>query len=113
MKVHGDPPKARRRHSACFLGSSMMIFGGFNGEYFNDLHYINIYSNRKKVAPRRDLELEDVRGLERVKRVQYVGVRSKDGEDVKAYGELLIDRFGARSEMHAFLQEINEKLETS
>lgn len=26
----------------------MLIFGGFNGEYFNDLHYINIHTNRKK-----------------------------------------------------------------
>ena len=30
-KIAGDIPKARRRHSACFLGSSMLIFGGFNG----------------------------------------------------------------------------------
>ena len=48
LKVAGEPPKARRRHSACFLGSNMLIFGGFNGEYFNDLHYINIYTNKKK-----------------------------------------------------------------
>lgn len=47
-KIHGDIPKARRRHSACFLGSSMLIFGGFNGEYFNDLHYISINSSKKK-----------------------------------------------------------------
>ena len=31
VKIQGDVPKARRRHSACFLGSSMLIFGGFNG----------------------------------------------------------------------------------
>lgn len=31
IKIQGDSPKARRRHSACFLGSSMLIFGGFNG----------------------------------------------------------------------------------
>ena len=30
-KIAGEVPKARRRHSACFLGSSMLIFGGFNG----------------------------------------------------------------------------------
>lgn len=49
LKIQGEPPKARRRHSACFLGSSLLIFGGFNGEYFNDLHYINIYSSKKKI----------------------------------------------------------------
>ena len=47
-KIQGDVPKARRRHSSCFLGSSMLIFGGFNGEYFNDLHYINIVHPKKK-----------------------------------------------------------------
>lgn len=38
-----DVPKARRRHSACFIGSNMLVFGGFNGYYFNDLHYINVF----------------------------------------------------------------------
>ena len=47
-KISGELPKARRRHSACFLGSSMLIFGGFNGDYFNDLHYINITSPKRK-----------------------------------------------------------------
>lgn len=36
-------PKARRRHCAGFVGSCMIIFGGFNGEYFNDLYYINVF----------------------------------------------------------------------
>jgi hypothetical protein len=43
MKTNADVPKARRRHSACFVGSSMLIFGGFNGEYFDDLNYINVF----------------------------------------------------------------------
>lgn len=43
MKITGECPKARRRHSAVLLGSCMVVFGGFNGEYFNDLHYINVF----------------------------------------------------------------------
>jgi N-acetylneuraminic acid mutarotase len=31
LKIQGEAPKARRRHSSCFLGSSLLIFGGFNG----------------------------------------------------------------------------------
>lgn len=31
LKVIGDQPKPRRRHSAHFSGNSMIIFGGFNG----------------------------------------------------------------------------------
>ena len=37
-----DSPKERRRHCAAFVGSSLVVFGGFNGEYYNDLHYITI-----------------------------------------------------------------------
>lgn len=38
-----DQPKPRRRHCAGFVGSCMVAFGGFNGEYFNDLFYINVF----------------------------------------------------------------------
>lgn len=50
LKVQGELPKARRRHSACFLGSCMLTFGGFNGEYFNDLNYIKINQSKKKLS---------------------------------------------------------------
>ena len=46
VKIGGnvlDQPKPRRRHSAGFVGSCMIAFGGFNGEYFNDLHYVNVF----------------------------------------------------------------------
>ncbi len=36
-----DVPCPRRRHSANFIGSSLIIFGGFNGSYFNDLYLFN------------------------------------------------------------------------
>jgi hypothetical protein len=31
-----------------FSGSSMIIFGGFNGEYFNDMSYINVFDSRPR-----------------------------------------------------------------
>jgi len=34
-------PKPRRRHSAVFVSSSLVMFGGFDGEFFNDLHILN------------------------------------------------------------------------
>ena len=36
-------PEARRRHSGGFIGSSLVLFGGFDGSYFDDLFYINLY----------------------------------------------------------------------
>lgn len=50
MKTGTEMPKARRRHCGCFIGSSLVVFGGFNGEYFNDLHYINTFEVRSKIV---------------------------------------------------------------
>lgn len=49
LSSQADAPKARRRHCAGFVGSCMIAFGGFNGEYFNDLHYINVFELSNKV----------------------------------------------------------------
>jgi hypothetical protein len=45
-----DAPIPRRRHCAAFMGSSLLVFGGFNGEYFNDLHYITLQDSRNWVS---------------------------------------------------------------
>lgn len=37
--------KTRRKHSASLLGNSMIIFGGFNGEYHQDLHFVELENN--------------------------------------------------------------------
>jgi len=43
IKVQKEPvPKPRRRHSAQLIGNHLLIFGGFNGAYYNDLHSIKI-----------------------------------------------------------------------
>jgi len=60
LKVAGEAPKPRRRHSACFLGNSMLVFGGFNGEYYNDLHYINIKIPKKKLFIEESITLDSL-----------------------------------------------------
>ena len=35
-------PKPRRRHSVVFVGSSFMMFGGFDGEFYQDLHMLDL-----------------------------------------------------------------------
>lgn len=35
-----NAPSPRRRHSSAFMGSSLLVFGGFNGEYYNDLYFL-------------------------------------------------------------------------
>ena len=35
-------PKPRRRACVNFIGNCLLMFGGFNSDYFNDLHFINV-----------------------------------------------------------------------
>mmetsp|Transcript_27060 Transcript_27060/g.36164 ORF Transcript_27060/g.36164 Transcript_27060/m.36164 type:complete len:155 (+) Transcript_27060:539-1003(+) len=34
-------PKPRRRHSAIFVASTIVMFGGFDGDFFNDMHLLH------------------------------------------------------------------------
>lgn len=43
LKVTSEStPKPRRRSSLNFIGNCLLMFGGFNSDYYNDLHYINV-----------------------------------------------------------------------
>lgn len=35
-------PKPRRRSCLNFIGNCLLMFGGFNTDYYNDLHFINV-----------------------------------------------------------------------
>ena len=41
-------PKARRRACINFIGNCLLMFGGFNTDYFNDLHFINVTDGLNK-----------------------------------------------------------------
>jgi hypothetical protein len=34
-------PKPRRRHSSVFIASSLLVFGGFDGGFYNDMHILH------------------------------------------------------------------------
>jgi hypothetical protein len=55
-------PAARRRHGGGFIGSSLVLFGGFDGNYFDDLFHINLYQSKqslkKTVPPNKNLAIE-------------------------------------------------------
>ena len=103
LKVSHEIPKARRRHSACFLGSSMLIFGGFNGEYFNDLHYINVYSAKKRLTTLLAPTQTSIKQLSQVKGLQTEKIESKEGRSVLVFVELLQMRFIESDGMEEFL----------
>jgi hypothetical protein len=40
LEVDGDVPIPRRRHASIIVGNSLLLFGGYNGKYLNDFHYL-------------------------------------------------------------------------
>ena len=44
-------PNARRRPSCTSVGSCILLFGGFDGSYFNDLFFIDLYEKKITIAP--------------------------------------------------------------
>lgn len=37
----------RRRHASIVVGNSLLLFGGYNGKYLNDFHYITLSTDAK------------------------------------------------------------------
>lgn len=110
VKVSGNPqdhPKPRRRHCAGFVGSCMIAFGGFNGEYFNDLHYINVFELTNKLEPY-SLE-ENYKNYVNSADLSDGIVYSIEGEAIYTHSALLARYFSTYSEFLNYMEEINHK----
>ena len=47
----GHPiPKPRRRHSCILVSNCLIMFGGFDGEFYDDLHLMDLYPSIKKTC---------------------------------------------------------------
>jgi hypothetical protein len=49
VELTGVLPKARRRHSAVFVSNSLIMFGGFDGNFYNDLNILDFSRPTKQV----------------------------------------------------------------
>lgn len=38
-----NEPSHRRRHSSVFFGRTLLVFGGFNGNYFDDFYCLTLH----------------------------------------------------------------------
>jgi hypothetical protein len=111
LKITGESPKARRRHSACFLGNSMLIFGGFNGEYFNDLYYLTVKLPKKKLAVDGNITNESIQQLKTISSLEWESISTKSGEKHEICVGLLIQRFNSIYDFDSFIKEIDGKYE--
>ena len=95
----GDYPKPRRRHCASFVGSCMMIFGGFNGEYFNDLYYINVFELTAKPASSEEGALKFLNSHQ----LSDSSVTTSEGEKVAVHEGALAKLFSTQQALKKFL----------
>ena len=42
VQYEGRAPQPRRRHGSVLVGDCLLIFGGYNGKYFNDFSFIKL-----------------------------------------------------------------------
>ena len=42
LDIEGRIPQPRRRHASVLIGECLLIFGGYNGKYFNDFSYVKL-----------------------------------------------------------------------
>lgn len=111
LKIGGpqtDHPKPRRRHCAAFVGSCMIIFGGFNGEYFNDLHYINVLELKSK--PEVAYEDKFIKMLNNEEMSDFTVV-TKEGEKVHIHTSVLARYFKNQIRFEEFLIAIQRQYE--
>jgi hypothetical protein len=73
----------------------MLVFGGFNGDYFNDLYYITIVNSRKKIYATSNITAEKIERLKKLKSIQWESVYAKNGECFPVYQGLLVERFNS------------------
>lgn len=74
LEIGHPRPKPRRRHSCILVSNCLVMFGGFDGEFFNDLHVMDLESKRGSSL----MEVDDS-----MRESDYMKiVDSKEGHDV-------------------------------
>jgi len=48
IHFQGVLPIARRRHSSVFVSSAFVVFGGFDGSFYNDMHVVDFHGYKRR-----------------------------------------------------------------
>lgn len=109
LKIAGEAPAARRRHCAGFIGSSMLTFGGFNGQYFNDLHYISVHDARSKYEIAQVSEEKEILKFLNNKAHANYCIKTIDNKEFYMNAGMLYKYFEGDNGLGDFLEGLQEK----
>ena len=68
-------PKPRRRHSCILLSKCLVMFGGFDSSFFNDLHILDLDQGKRGFS---QMHIEDSKKENEF----FQMINSKEGHDV-------------------------------
>lgn len=106
LKLGGNPnehPKPRRRHCAGFVGSCMIAFGGFNGEYFNDLHYVNVF----ELVAKQEQQEETLRSYMNSSLLADGRLTTREGEVVPIHSAVIARYFRSYENFTDYLEDVD------
>lgn len=69
----------------------MIVFGGFNGEYYNDLYYINVFELRTRLQIPSSNLLKNISKIVNDKKFSDISVRTSSNELFYLHKGLLVN----------------------
>jgi hypothetical protein len=94
-------PKPRRRSTLSLIGSCLLMFGGFNLEYYNDLYYLNIAESQQKC--KRPCTHLPISHLINNKQFANLEIRTKNGKRFYCHKGILMQYFPQETSLANFL----------
>ena len=85
------------------------MFGGFNNEYYNDLHCLNVSENRLESIQSAESNNNDVLKFIESEKFADTCITTVENERIKCHREMLMKYFPGRIELDHFLSEIEGK----
>lgn len=108
MKVATDSvPKPRRRSCLNFIGNCLVMFGGFNSDYYNDLHYVNVAEIHPK--PKKLSKLRSGEYALNCKDLADILITASNGKTFHCHKGVFMQHFKSESKLHNFLSQIEGK----
>lgn len=89
----------------------MLIFGGFNGEYFNDLNYINVFEVKKKAEARSSNTISKSSFTHLLGNKQFSDgyIKTSDGEEFAIHKAVIRRFFSSERKLEELLYDIDSK----
>ena len=60
IEQNGMLPCARRRQMMVIVGATIIMVGGFNGNYLNDIHHVNVFHLKTPIFNRKNEEINNI-----------------------------------------------------